>query len=88
MSKDLMRNTNSWGKYVDNCLSSYRTEAGLSQSQLAELSGVNKSFIGQVENRLYMPSLDFMVKVCNYFGVGLGDIFGIDYDALKKEQKK
>lgn len=82
-----MRTKDSWGKYLDNCLKEFRNDAGLSQRELSELSGVPKSFINQIENRLYRPSLDAMVRLCAYFDVQVGDIFFIDYEELKRDRQ-
>lgn len=39
-------------------ISAKRKEKNLSQSALAEITGINRSIIGRAENREFMPSVE------------------------------
>ena len=39
-------------------ISAKRKEKNLSQSALAEITGINRSMIGRTENREFMPSVE------------------------------
>lgn len=43
----------------------------LSQSDLALMCGISRSFLSQIENARAVPSLDVMVRIANYFHVSI-----------------
>lgn len=45
-----------------------RTSKGYTVRQLAELSGVNYTNIGKIENGRYNVSIDILSKICNALG--------------------
>lgn len=50
-------------------ISAKRKEKNLSQSALAEITGINRSIIGRAENREFMPSVEQLQT--------LGDVYFI-----------
>lgn len=45
-------------------LSQYRNISGFSQEKLAELSGVHRTYISQIERGLKSPTLETIFKIC------------------------
>lgn len=56
----------------------YRTEAGLSMSQLADVAGVSKSYLSNLESRLEdkRPSANVLFKIAEALGVTMADLLG------------
>lgn len=48
-----------------------RTRQRFTQEQLAEMAGVNESYIGQIERGAKNPSLESIIKIANALGVSL-----------------
>lgn len=53
----------------------YRKEFGLQQAELAELVGVRRETIGNLENGKYNPSLKLAMDIAKVFGCKVEDIF-------------
>lgn len=56
-------------KSLGHNIRKYRTNASLSQDELAELCGCCGSFIGKIENGKSLPSLEMIVKIANALDV-------------------
>lgn len=56
----------------------YRSELGLTLSQLAETAGVSKSYLSNLENRTEdkRPSANVLFKVAKALGVTMADLLG------------
>lgn len=53
-----------------------RMKAGMTQTELAEKSGVSRSIISQLENgKRDITSTKTLVKIASTLGVDIGDIF-------------
>jgi len=63
---------------VNNKLRELRTDAGLSQGQLAEQLGVSRQTINVIENGKYDPSLGLAFKIGKLFRVPVEKIFFLD----------
>lgn len=69
-----------------------RTERGLTQTQLAQILGVNKSIISAYENQDRLPSLNILIKLSAEFGIPMEQLLGIiksktiDVSKLTNEQ--
>ena len=50
---------------------SERTNKGLTQERLAELSGVPEKSISQIERGLWSPTIDVMIKLGTALGIEL-----------------
>lgn len=56
-----------------NKLTEYRTERGLTQSELGEILGVSNKAVSKWENGSAMPRLDMMSKITEFFGVSIDE---------------
>lgn len=52
-----------------------RQDRGLSQEALADLAGLNRSYLGEVERGEVTPSLETMDKIAQGLGKGLAELF-------------
>ena len=57
-----------------------RKEKKLTQAQLAEATGINRSMIGRIENEEYMPAIEQLHI--------LGDFLGFDFSDLFEDEEK
>ena len=66
-----------------------RTEKGLSQEQLAELTGFHRTYIGMVERGERNLSLSNIVVFAKVFGINLSELldFGLKNSIRKYETK-
>ena len=55
-----------------------RTEAGLSQQELADRLGVSRQTIHAIEKGDYNPTIRLCVGICRVLGVTLNDLFWDD----------
>ena len=53
----------------------YRKELNMQQAELAELVGVRRETIGNLENGKYNPSLKLAMDIAGVFGCTVEDIF-------------
>ena len=51
-----------------------RKENKISQRKLADISGINLSYISQIENGLYNPSIEYLERIFGVFGKEIEDI--------------
>ena len=52
-----------------------RTEAGLSQQELAERLGVSRQTINAIEKGDYNPTIRLCIGICKVLGLTLNDLF-------------
>ena len=52
-----------------------RKQMRLTQQQLADLSGINRSMLCRLENQEYVPSLDQLTRLANTLQFDVGDVF-------------
>lgn len=62
-------------KIIGQRIRNYRTEKGLSQEKLAELSGCHPTYIGQVERGEKNATLESIEKIASAMGVPLSKLF-------------
>jgi putative transcriptional regulator len=60
---------------VRNRVKDLRTEAGLSQGQLAEVVGVSRQTINSIEKERYVPSLPLALALARYFESSVEEVF-------------
>lgn len=60
-----------------------RTAAGLTQEELADRSGLDRSYIGGVERGDRNPSLSVIEKIAQGLGVTLAELFSYSADRPK-----
>ncbi len=51
-----------------------RKKYGMTQQQLAELTGMNRTMLGRVENGTYMPNVAQLEALCERLGVEITDL--------------
>ena len=51
-----------------------REKRGLSQESLAELSNLNRTYLGEIERGLAMPSIETLEKISMAFGEKLSEL--------------
>jgi transcriptional regulator with XRE-family HTH domain len=52
-----------------------RKELGMTLAEVAEKSGLGRSFISEIERDLVSPSIASLLKLCRTLGLGLRDLF-------------
>ena len=62
-------------KAVGQRIRSYRTEKGLSQEKLAELSGCHPTYIGQVERGEKNATIECIERITTALGISLSKLF-------------
>ena len=65
---------------VDNSLRQRRTERGVSQVVLAAAVGVSRQTIHAVETSRYVPSVELSLKIAQFFGRTVEEIFSLRKD--------
>jgi len=63
---------------MKNNIRELRKAKGLRQEDLAAVLGVTRQTIIAIENNKYDPSLELAIKISNYFGITVNDIFALD----------
>lgn len=69
-------------KQIGQRIRQERNKLRLTQEQLAELAGVNESYIGQIERAAKNPSLESLIKIAKALGVTI-DYFLMDVIDVK-----
>lgn len=66
----------------------YRKANNISQIELAKKLGVAPRYIGNIEQGNRKPSLDMLLKICDYFSVELSDLLplGAEKELCPKEK--
>ena len=65
-------------------LRAIRSERGLSQRQLARVSGVANATISQIEAGRLNPTVSMLKKVLDGFPISLSEFFADDFDASER----
>ena len=70
-----------------------REMKGVTLEQLAERTGLTKSYLSKVERGISVPSVATALKLADAFEVNVGDLFGVsapeqDYVVVRKDQRK
>jgi putative transcriptional regulator len=63
---------------VRNKVRTLRTQAGLSQADLASAMGVSRQTINSIENGRYLPSLPLAISLARHFGATVEEVFDVD----------
>ena len=66
------------GKFVDNHVKAFRLAAGLSQKELANLTGITRQTLSLIEKGTYNPSLKLCLNLCYALHQTLDTVFWID----------
>lgn len=62
-------------KTIGQRIRNYRTQKGLSQDKLAELSGVHPTYIGQLERGEKNATLESIERITSALKISLSDLF-------------
>lgn len=68
-----------------NNIKHFRKKAGLTQQELAEKTNLSRSYIADIENGRYNPSLDTLKSIASILHVSVQDL--LDEDADNQEQE-
>lgn len=60
---------------LSNILTTHRRERGLSQVQLAEMTGINRMMIGRIEKKDYVPSIEQLQLLAEALDFDITDLF-------------
>ena len=63
---------------LGNHLKALRTEAGLTQAQLAEKIGVSRKTINTIENRVFVPSTLLALQISRVLGHPVETVFFLE----------
>ena len=61
-----------------------RSEAGLSQQELADRLGVSRQTINAIEKGDYNPTIKLCIGICRVLGLTLNDLFWDEDENLEK----
>lgn len=62
-------------KKISEKLGNLRLKKNVSQSQVAESLGITKAAVSQYESGQRIPSDEVKIKLSNYYGVSVQDLF-------------
>jgi putative transcriptional regulator len=68
------------GAYISNTVQKMRTDAGVTQEELAEKVGVSRQTVIAIERGRYTPSVLLALKIARHFKVPVETIFSIAYE--------
>lgn len=60
---------------LDVRLRAWRTRAGLTQAELADLAGVSRKTVNTVENGVFVPSTALALEMAHVLGCTVEDLF-------------
>lgn len=63
---------------LQNRLKDLRSDAGLTQAQLAQAVGVSRKTINTIENRVFVPSTVLALLIARELSVSVHDIFELE----------
>ncbi len=61
-----------------NSLKAHRARLGLTQADLAQMTGVSRKTINTIENRVFIPSTLLALKIARALETGVQDIFVLE----------
>lgn len=62
---------------MTNRIRVFRSIKGVSQQELADRMEVSRQTINAIENNKYSPSLELGMKMAQYFGCGVEELFAL-----------
>ena len=65
---------------IENRIKDYRSDRGMTQTELAKLVGVRRETIYNLENGRYNPSLSLAWKIAEVFEASIEDVFTVKLD--------
>ena len=74
-------------KLLTDTVISRRNELKITQLQLSEKTGINRSVISRIENGTYIPSVDQLIAISDVLGFNMSDLFTDDSESGRKTEK-
>lgn len=71
-----------------NELKEYRLKKNINQQELGLIVNVSRQTISSIERGDYSPSVSLALKLANYFGVHVEDIFKYEEEQNEKKEDK
>ena len=71
-------------KIIAETITVKRKNKGMTQAQLAEITGINRSMIGRIENETYTPTIDQLQTLAGILGFEIVDLFMEDISKDKE----
>ena len=65
---------------IENRIKDFRSDRGMTQTELAKLVGVRRETIYNLENGKYNPSLSLAWKIAEVFESSIEDVFTVQLD--------
>jgi len=65
----------------------YRSLHNLTQSEVAELSGINEKYLGRIERNESVPTIDKVEQICLAFDIRLCDLLMISPEKIATQAK-
>lgn len=62
---------------MDNKIAEFRKRLGMSQEDLAQLVGVSRPYLSDIENRKYSPSGPLLLKIAKALGENVETVFSM-----------
>ena len=72
---------------IGRILRYYRTLHNLTQSEVAELSGINEKYLGRIERGESVPTIDKVEQLCLAFDIRLSDMFTNSLEKVKVDSE-
>lgn len=82
-----MRYFGGYGMEIGRILKYYRTLHNLTQSEVAELSGINEKYLGRIERNESVPTIDKVEQLCLAFDIRLSDMLMISPDKAMTQKQ-
>lgn len=76
---------------VGTMLKYYRTIYNLTQSEVAEMSGINEKYLGRIERNESIPTVDKVEQLCMAFDIRVADLLtqtSVAFDDIRKKMDK
>ena len=67
-----------WQEKMKNSIKALRRDRKLRQEDLAEKLGVTRQTVIAIENDKYDPTLELAMKISEFFGLNVNDIFHLN----------
>ena len=71
------------GRIIADTVASKRKNIGMTQAELSEATGINRSMIGRIENDEYTPTIDQLQALASVLGFEIVDLFKEEISAPK-----
>lgn len=60
---------------IGSAIKNARCTKGFSQEKLAELAGIDRSYVSEIERGIKSPTINILSKICKALSIDLKDLF-------------